>query len=217
MSQENYNTIQDQLQSANQAEIEILPPPQVFLIAGLGNPGREYQQTRHNAGFMFANALAEKVGITFSRMEMKAIVAKTRIEGYQVVLAKPQTYMNRSGQAVSSLVRFYKIPLNGLLVVYDDVDLPFGAVRMRPGGGAGGHNGMRSIIQSLGSQDFPRLRIGVNRPPGQMDAADYVLQDFTMVEQKELGEIFSHAIDAAMLFITQGLDMAMNNANSPDK
>lgn len=190
--------------------------PAGFLIAGLGNPGREYQKNRHNVGFMFLNGFAERLGLSFGRVEMKALVAKGKLDGTSLILAKPQTFMNLSGQAVGSLMRYYKIPLENLLVVYDDVDLPFGTLRLRPGGGSGGHNGMRSIIQTLGSQGYPRLRIGVNRPPGRMEAADYVLQDFSAAEADMLGEILTRANEAVTLLIQEGLDAAMNFANAPD-
>lgn len=165
---------------------------------------------------MFLNIFAEHLGLSFGRVEMKALIAKGKIDGNSVILAKPQTYMNLSGQAVGSLVRYYKIPLENLLVVYDDVDLPFGTLRLRPGGGSGGHNGMKSIIQMLGSQGYPRLRIGVNRPPGRMEAADYVLQDFSKAEAEALETIFERAKEAVTLLVQQGLDTAMNYANAPD-
>ncbi len=190
--------------------------PSNYLIAGLGNPGREYQKNRHNVGFMFLNSFANRLGVSFGRVEMKALVAKVKIDGSPLVLVKPQTYMNLSGQAVGSFVRYYKISLTNLLVVYDDVDLPFGTLRLRPGGGSGGHNGMKSIIQTLGSQGYPRLRIGVNRPPGRMEAADYVLQDFTSGEAAALDDIFARANEAVMLLIQKGLDAAMNFVNAPD-
>ena len=197
-----------------QSEAEL--PASGYLIAGLGNPGREYQKNRHNVGFMFLNGFAEHLGISFGRVEMKALVARVKYDGCPIVLVKPQTYMNLSGQAVGSLVRYYKIPLANLLVVYDDVDLPFGTLRLRPGGGSGGHNGMRSIIQNLGSQVYPRLRIGVSRPPGRMEAADYVLQDFSAAEAEALPVLFGRANEAVLLLIQKGLDAAMNFLNAPD-
>lgn len=190
--------------------------PASYLIAGLGNPGREYQKNRHNVGFMFLNHFSARLGASFGRVEMKALVAKVKIDGSPLVLVKPQTYMNLSGQAVGSFLRYYKVSLSNLLVVYDDVDLPFGTLRLRPGGGSGGHNGMKSIIQSVGSQGYPRLRIGVNRPPGRMEAADYVLQDFSSSEAAALEDIFTRANEAVMLLIQKGLDAAMNFANAPD-
>jgi PTH1 family peptidyl-tRNA hydrolase len=186
---------------------------ETFLIAGLGNPGREYRETRHNVGFITLDRLAARLAATFGRLESKALVAKGEVEGFRLVLAKPQTYMNLSGQAVSGLARFYKVPLERLLVIYDDVDLPFGSLRMRPSGGSAGQKGMASIIQSLGTQDFPRLRIGIGRPSGRMDAADYVLQTFNRQESALLDELLERAADAALAFVRLGLEAAMNRYN----
>lgn len=186
-----------------------------ILVIGLGNPGREYKETRHNVGFMVADRLAARMGASFGRLESKALVAKGELAGRRVILGKPQTYMNLSGQSVSSLVRFYKVSLESLLVAYDDVDLPFGVLRLRPGGGSAGQKGMASIIQSLGGQNFSRLRIGIGRPPGRMEAADYVLQKFSRSEQEQLDEILDRAADAVQAFVTQGLEMAMNQYNGP--
>lgn len=185
-----------------------------FIIVGLGNPGREFRETRHNIGFMLVNRLAERLGIEFSRMESKSLVTKGDYQGFRLILAKPMTYMNLSGQAVSSLVRFYKVILENLLVIYDDVDLPLGTLRLRPGGGAGGHKGMQSIIQQLGTPEFPRLRLGIGRPPGKRSAASYVLKDFSMDENEFLPVILDQGVDAALTFVTDGIDIAMNNYNS---
>ncbi len=185
-----------------------------FLITGLGNPGRQYQSNRHNIGFAVLDSLAETLGTNFSRMESKALVAKTDLKSQRLILAKPQTYMNLSGQAVISLLRFYKVPLDKLIVVYDEVDLDFGILRIRPSGGSAGHNGMNSIISQLGTQEFPRLRIGVGRPPGRMDAAAYVLQDFSQSEKAELALIRQQAVEALLSFVTQGIAAAMNAYNA---
>ncbi len=185
-----------------------------FLITGLGNPGRQYQSNRHNIGFAVLDSLAETLGTNFSRMESKALVAKADLNSQRLILAKPQTYMNLSGQAVNSLLRFYKIPLDKLIVVYDEVDLDFGILRIRPSGGSAGHNGMNSIISQLGTQEFPRLRIGVGRPPGRMDAAAYVLQDFSQSEEAELALIRQQAVEALLSFVTQGIAAAMNAYNA---
>lgn len=184
-----------------------------FLIAGLGNPGRQYSENRHNVGFMLVSRLADHLGVSFSRLESKALVTKAVHIEYRLVLAKPQTYMNLSGQAVSSLLRYYKVPLENLLIAYDDVDLPLGTIRLRPGGSSGGQKGMGSIIEQLGTQDFPRLRIGIGRPPGRMDAAAYVLQDFSRGEIKILDEVLERGVQAVLTFITDGLDIAMNQYN----
>lgn len=184
-----------------------------YLIVGLGNPGREYRGNRHNVGFMLVDLLAERLGASFARLESKALVTKGDTQGHRIVLAKPQTYMNLSGQAVGGLVRFYKVPAANLLVAYDDVDLPLGTLRLRPGGGSAGQKGMASIIERLGTQEFPRLRLGIGRPPGRMDAAAYVLQDFTSGEAALLREMLDRAVDAALTFVTQGLEAAMNQYN----
>lgn len=185
-----------------------------FIIVGLGNPGREFRETRHNIGFMLVNRLAERLGVEFTRMESKSLVTKGDYRGFRLILAKPMTYMNLSGQAVSSLVRFYKVTLENLLVIYDDVDLPLGTLRLRPGGGAGGHKGMQSIIQQLGTLDFPRLRLGIGRPTGKKSAASYVLKDFSTDENEFLPVILDQGVDAALTFVTDGIDIAMNNYNS---
>jgi PTH1 family peptidyl-tRNA hydrolase len=189
-----------------------------FLIVGLGNPGREYQDTRHNIGFMVLSRLAERLNGALTRLEFKALIAKVKYQEQlsppcQIIFAKPQTYMNLSGQAVGGLVRFYKIPLAHLMVVHDDVDLPFGVLRLRPGGGSAGQKGVQSIIETLGTQEFPRLRLGVGRPPGRKEAADYVLQTFSKAEREWLPAILDRAADAALCFVTQGLEMAMNRFN----
>jgi len=184
-----------------------------FLIVGLGNPGREYRQNRHNTGFMAIDRLAERLGVSFSRLESRALVTKGEYQGSRIVLAKPQTYMNLSGQAVGPLLRFYKVPLDNLLVIYDDVDLPLGTLRIRPGGGAGGQKGMSSIIERLGTQDFPRLRVGIGRPPGRMDASAYVLQDFSKTELEILNNTLDRAAEAALVFVAEGIQAAMNSFN----
>lgn len=184
-----------------------------FMIVGLGNPGREYRETRHNIGFMVVDTFAAKHEIKLAKVQNKAIVGIGKIGEIKVILVKPQTYMNLSGQAVSALVRFYKIPLSNMVVAHDDVDLPFGVIRMRPGGGSAGQKGINSIIERVGSQDFPRLRMGVGRPPGQMDAAAYVLQTFHKSEQEFLVEFLKRSADAVDCFIEYGLDTAMNRFN----
>lgn len=192
----------------------LLPPPaEPFLIVGLGNPGKQYAANRHNAGFMVLSRLAEKLGEQFSRMESRALVAKATYQNHRLILAKPQTYMNASGSAVRSLLRFYKVPLQNLLVAFDDVDLPFETLRIRAEGGSGGQKGMQSIIEQLGSEAFPRLRIGIGRPPGQMEAADYVLKDFSKNEKEFLDITLNRAVDAILTYIGDGLDKAMNIYN----
>ena len=185
-----------------------------FIIVGLGNPGRAFRETRHNIGFMLVSRLAERLGVDFSRMESKSLVTKGDYMGHRLILAKPMTFMNLSGQAVSSLVRFYKVALENLLVLYDDVDLPLNTLRMRPSGGAGGHKGMQSIIQQLGTNEFPRLRMGIGRPPGKKSAASYVLKDFSADETEFLTVILDRGVDAALTYVTDGIDTAMNKYNS---
>jgi peptidyl-tRNA hydrolase, PTH1 family len=184
-----------------------------FLIIGLGNPGRKYEHNRHNVGFMLLNRLSIKLGESFGKVEAKALICKTTHKGERIILVKPQTYMNNSGMSVNSLARFYQVPLDNLLVVYDDVDLPLGILRLRPSGGSAGQKGMQSIIERLGTDEFPRLRIGTGRPPGRMDAADYVLQDFPTQETDLLNETLDRAIEAVLTFIQDGLEKAMNLYN----
>ncbi len=194
------------------------PTTPVFLIVGLGNPGREYKNTRHNLGFMVVEQLASRLGEPFKRVESHALVTKATLsrgtpQEQRLVLAKPQTYMNLSGQAVGSLARFYKVPITNIMVIFDDVDLPFGTLRIRPGGGSSGQKGMKSIIERLGSEAFPRLRVGIGRPPGHKDAANYVLKGFSREEANELPQILEQAAEAVLVFVTQGVDKAMNQYN----
>lgn len=184
------------------------------LVVGLGNPGREYAQTRHNIGFMLIDRLAVRLNAQGMKLQSKAIVLTAQYEGRKLLLAKPQTYMNLSGQAVQGLVRFYKLPLEHVLVAHDDLDLPFGTLRMRPGGGAGGQKGVQSIITQLGTPHFPRLRLGIDRPPGRMDAADYVLQEFSQQELLAVSEILDRAADAVLTWVKEGLNAAMNKFNA---
>ena len=189
------------------------PPETAALIVGLGNPGREYAGNRHNVGFMTADRWAAAHALAFSKIQHHAVIAVGRSGQRRIIAAKPQTYMNESGRAVGALLRFYKIPVEQLLVMFDDLDLPFGAIRLRADGGAGGHNGMRSIIQHLGGNQFARLRIGIGRPPGRMDPAAFVLQDFSREEAAELGDLLDRAGQAIDAFLTAGVTAAMNQFN----
>jgi len=182
------------------------------LIVGLGNPGRKYAHNRHNVGFWCLDRLAQAHGLSFTRRRAKASLALGKIADVGVVLAKPLTYMNLSGQAVGQLVSFYKLPLEGILVICDDLDLPPGTIRLRPEGGSGGHKGMHSIIEALGSQAFPRLRVGIGRPPGN-DAVSYVLSDFTADEQIMLENVYKRVVAAVELFLREGVEAAMNAYN----
>jgi PTH1 family peptidyl-tRNA hydrolase len=186
---------------------------QGYILVGLGNPGRQYVTTRHNVGFMLIDRLAVRLEASGMRLQSKALVSTARFERHKVLLAKPQTYMNLSGHSVHGLANFYKLPLERLLVAHDDLDLPFGTLRVRPGGGAGGQKGVASAIEQLGSRDFARLRIGIGRPPGRMDPSDYVLQGFSDEEQEVLPAILDRATVAALTFITDGLQAAMNRVN----
>jgi PTH1 family peptidyl-tRNA hydrolase len=184
-----------------------------FLIVGLGNPGREYKNNRHNVGFMVADAIAKKIGGKFSRMQSNALITKGVYADARIILAKPYSFMNASGQPVISLVRFYKIPFEFLLVIFDDVDLSFGTIRMRSEGRSSGQQGMKSIIKQLRSQEFNRLRIGIGRPPGKMKTPDYVLQDFKKEECEDLPMILDRASEAALSFTAKGVAATMNIYN----
>ena len=183
------------------------------LIVGLGNPGLAYRHNRHNVGFMVADALAEKLEIPLKRVKFKAQIGNGKLEGIPIIIAKPLTFMNKSGEAVAPLVRYFKVPLERLLVIHDDMDLPLGTLRMRPSGGSAGHNGMLSIFDKLGTNAIPRLRVGIGRPPGRMDPADYVLQDFPKSDEELLKMVIAKACEAALAFITTGLEKAMNTYN----
>lgn len=184
-----------------------------YLIVGLGNPGREYRNTRHNIGFLAIDALAKSLNVTLGKVQSKALVGQGKIGSNKVILVKPQTYMNLSGQAVSGLLNFYKISSEHLIVIHDDIDLPFGTIRIRPGGGSAGQRGVKSIIEKVGTQEFARMRLGVGRPPGQMEAAAYVLQPFTKEDEEFLVNFLAKAAEAANEFVNNGLNAAMNKYN----
>ncbi|MBU2009223.1 MAG: aminoacyl-tRNA hydrolase [Chloroflexi bacterium] len=182
------------------------------LIVGLGNPGRDFARHRHNVGFRCVNAFARRHGLAFSRSQCQARIARGVVGGEEVVLARPQTFMNRSGVAVAGLVKALRITARDLLVIYDDLDLLLGAVRLRPGGSAGGHHGMESIIAALGSRDFPRLRVGIGRPSGG-DVVSYVLEDFSPEEDKEVEKAVATAVEALECYLAEGLEEAMTRFN----
>jgi len=184
-----------------------------FLIVGLGNPGREYTFNRHNIGFRVLGYLAESWKIPVKHIHNQALIGRGNWNEYNIILAKPQTYMNLSGQAVSSLVHHYQVPLERLLVIYDDLDLPLGTLRMRSSGGAAGHKGMASIIQKLGCQEFPRLRLGIGRPRGRLSVEDYVLRDFTPEEEELLPLLFDRSLQAVETFLYEGIHAAMSQHN----
>ncbi len=187
--------------------------PDTYLLIGLGNPGREFRNNRHNIGFMLIDRLAVRLNAQKVRVQSKAIVTSALEGNTKIILAKPQTYMNLSGQSVQGLLNFYKLPMDRMLVAHDDLDLPFGTIRIRPGGGPGGQKGMASTIDYLGTKLFPRLRLGISRPPGRMKPAAFVLQDFSRTESKSLPDLLDHAAEAALCFIHEGLDKAMNKYN----
>ncbi|MFC2051752.1 aminoacyl-tRNA hydrolase [Chloroflexota bacterium] len=191
------------------------------LIVGLGNPGRDYANNRHNLGFMCVSHFAKTHGIRFDKKQGKARIGSGEVAGSEVVVARPQTYMNLSGQAVSRLVRKFNIGLENLLVICDDLDLPLGKVRIRQGGGSAGHKGVESIIAELGSRDFIRIRVGIGRPPvhvgsGEITEADivaYVLDDFTSEEKKIVTRVIPEVSEAILCFLTEGLTVVMNKYN----
>lgn len=185
----------------------------IYLIAGLGNPGLEYKHTRHNFGFITLDLLAETLNITMKRVKFKALIGEGTLGGKKLVLAKPLTFMNDSGSALGPLVRFFKVPLENLLVIHDDLDLPLGILRIRQSGSAGGQRGMASIINRLGTQDFARMRLGIGRPNGQMDPVDYVLQRFSKAEEPLKEIVLKEAVEAARFFVTEGSTSAMNKFN----
>ncbi|MCB9452294.1 MAG: aminoacyl-tRNA hydrolase [Anaerolineaceae bacterium] len=184
-----------------------------YLIVGLGNPGKEYENTRHNVGFQVVDELARRYGLTFGKKERKAVVASGVMQGRKVILAKPQTYMNLSGESVRALVDFYKVEIEHIIIVSDDLDIPLGTLRLRKEGSAGGQRGLKSIIQHLGTQNFSRLRFGIGRPPGRMDPKDYVLQAFKGDDAILAAEVADHAADAVETWLTSGIDLAMSRHN----
>lgn len=181
------------------------------LVVGLGNPGPEYERTRHNVGFLVADVLAERVGGRFSvHKKSGADLLTARLDGRQVLIAKPRSFMNLSGRPVAALARFFSVPVTEVIVVHDELDLPFGAIRLKRGGGEGGHNGLRSVSQALTTKDYLRTRIGIGRPPGRQDPADYVLKPFSAPERKEVPVLVEQAADAVELLLRVGLETAQN-------
>ncbi|MBY3986456.1 aminoacyl-tRNA hydrolase [Rhodococcus fascians] len=184
------------------------------LIVGLGNPGPQYDKTRHNVGFMVADALAGRVGSSFSsHKKSNSDIVQARLDDRSVVVAKPRTFMNLSGQPVAALARFFSVDPANIVVVHDELDIDFGTLRLKLGGGEGGHNGLRSISQHLGTKDYLRVRVGVGRPPGRMDPASFVLKPFSTPERKDLGVVIEEAADAAELLLKVGLEAAQNRVH----
>ncbi len=186
----------------------------MYIIVGLGNPGKQYEHTRHNVGFEVIDRLAEKHDILMTERKHRAICGKGLIGGQKVMLVKPQTFMNLSGESVKSAVDFYQIGTDELIVVYDDVSLSPGQLRIRRSGSAGGHNGIKNIIAQLGTQEFPRVKVGVGEKPDRMDLADYVLSHFSKGEWEMMEDAFKEAADAVEVMIADGADAAMNRFNA---
>ena len=185
-----------------------------WLVVGLGNPGKNYEKSRHNTGFLVLDELARRTGGKVTRLKFRALTDTVTLGGARVLLMKPQTFMNLSGEAVGQAAAFYHIPPERVLVLFDDISLPPGRIRVRPTGSAGGHNGIKSIIQHLNSQDFPRVKIGVGeKPHPDYDLADWVLSGFSAADQKLIDQVIPLAADAAELVIREGCDVAMGKFN----
>lgn len=184
-----------------------------WLVVGLGNPGPEYLATRHNAGALVADILADRVGGRFKAHRSRAELVEARLADHRVVLAKPRSYMNESGGPVAGLLSFFKVPVERLVVVHDELDLPYGSIRLKLGGGDNGHNGLKSVRRSLGSGEFFRVRVGIGRPPGRQDPADWVLREWSSTERKDLDVHLERAADAVESLLTYGLAEAQNRYN----
>ena len=189
----------------------------MYLIAGLGNPTKEYDKTRHNVGFSVIDVLADRYRIDISEKKHKALCGRGVIEGQKDLLLKPQTFMNLSGESIRAAADYYKIEPEEMIVIYDDISLDPGQLRIRLKGSAGGHNGIKNIIANLGTQDFPRIKVGVGAKPPRMDLADYVLSRFGAGEQKLMEEAFGEAAEAAVMMMTDGAERAMNHFNAKKK
>ncbi|MCW2553120.1 MAG: Peptidyl-tRNA hydrolase [Mycobacterium sp.] len=186
-----------------------------LLVVGLGNPGPRYETTRHNLGFLVADILADRIGSGFKvHKRSGAEVATGRLGGRSIVLAKPRVYMNESGRQVGPLANFYSVDPADVIAIHDELDIDFGRIRLKLGGGEGGHNGLRSVASALGTKDFQRVRIGIGRPPGRKDPATYVLENFSAAERQEVGTICEQAADATELLIQLGLETAQNTVHA---
>jgi PTH1 family peptidyl-tRNA hydrolase len=186
----------------------------MWLIVGLGNPGARYEETRHNAGFLVVERLASRWSIDVSQKLFGALVGAGQVAGHKVAMAMPQSFMNLSGQPTRSVMGFYKIPAERVLVVHDELDIPFGDVRLKVGGGHGGHNGLRDLGAQLGGPGFPRVRVGIGRPPAGWDTADYVLGRWNPTERDSLGAVLDTAADAVEAVLKDGVQLAMNQINA---
>jgi PTH1 family peptidyl-tRNA hydrolase len=190
---------------------------QRWLVAGLGNPGQQYAGNRHNVGFMVADVLAARIGVRFKRHRSRAQVAEGRLAGFAVTLAKPLGFMNLSGGPVAALSGFYKIPPVRIVIIHDELDLPFGSIRLKLGGGDNGHNGLRSVTAALGTRDYYRARVGIGRPPGRMDPADFVLHDFSAAQRDQLPELLGSCADAVTALLGEGLAAAQNRFHAAEQ
>ncbi len=186
----------------------------MYLIAGLGNPSRTYEGTRHNIGFTMIDAIGNKFGIDVTTKKHKALVGRGMIDGMRVILAKPQTYMNLSGESIREITDFYKIEPENIIIIYDDISLDVGQLRIRKKGSAGGHNGVKNIIAHLGTQEFPRIKVGIGNKPEGWDLADYVLSKYTKAEQEALEEASEGVIGAVKLMLADDIEAAMNKYNA---
>lgn len=184
-----------------------------FIIFGLGNPGREYERTRHNIGFIAVDKLSIGWKIDVARVRYRSLTGEGREFGQKIILVKPLTFMNQSGNAVRSFMNFYKLEPNRILVIHDDMDLPFGSIRIRRSGGSAGQRGMQSIISKIGTNNFTRLRIGIGRPPGRMDPMDYVLKKFTEKDREDLDLLLNTVVESIEVLLTEGIDKAMTMYN----
>ena len=189
----------------------------MYIIVGLGNPGEKYAHTRHNVGFEVIDILADRIGIHVDEKKHKGLCGRGVLEGQKVVLVKPQTFMNASGECVRAVADFYKVTEEEIILVYDDISLEPGRLRVRGQGSAGGHNGIKNIIAHLGSQEFPRVKVGIGEKPKGMDLADYVLSHFSKGEWEQMEEAFRNAADAVTVLISQGTEEAMNRFNGGKK
>lgn len=188
----------------------------MFLVVGLGNPGKEYQNNRHNIGFRVIQTVANSLGNGREGTECNAIVSKVEKDDTKIILAQPLTFVNASGRSVQDLASKYELFTQDIIVIHDDLDLPLGDVRVKANGGSGGHNGVESIIYQIGSEDFNRVRIGIGRPPGRKDPAGFVLSDFTEKEEQEISVAVEEAADAVLEIIEKGLSSAMNRYNQKE-
>ena len=184
------------------------------MVVGLGNPGQEYENTRHNAGFMVVDLLAENLRVSYWKDEAGAKVGLVRFGEDDLVLVKPQTFMNLSGKAIAKLAAAYEADPADIVIIHDDLDLPVESVRVKRGGGHGGHNGLRSLAEQLGTGDFPRVRLGIGRPPGRQDPADFVLEPMRREAAEQLAEMVPHAAQAVLHVLEHGLDSAMREYNA---